>query len=98
MDARDLTTSLGRVSLATSGGGTRLCGGAPPEARAWACRGPCEGLKWVQDDVANITVGTTPGQEHRRVAVYGGMDRRRRSSSVASDCAHTGAVKGKSGA
>jgi hypothetical protein len=52
--------SLGRVSLAANGGAARFCDGPPPEARAQACWVPWEGLRWVQDDAANITLGTTP--------------------------------------
>jgi hypothetical protein len=53
---------------------------------------------WVWGDAANTIVGTTLAQEHRRVAVHGGLARRRCNSTPASDYADTGAGKGKSGA
>jgi hypothetical protein len=53
-----------------------------------------EGLRWVRGDATNTTVGVTPVQEHRRVAVRGGVTRWPHSSTLASDCAHTRAEGG----
>jgi hypothetical protein len=56
-----------------------------------------EGLGWVWGNMENTAVGTTPVQRHRRVAVHGEVAWQRRNSTLASDCAHTRAGKGKLG-
>jgi hypothetical protein len=91
MDARDPTTSLSRVSLAASGGVSRLRAVDPPEARVRARLGfwgAGKGLGGLGGDVANITMGTTLAQKHWMVAVHGRVARRQRSSTLASNCAH----------
>jgi hypothetical protein len=35
--------------------------------------GSWEGPRWLRGDIANASVGTTPAQKHRRVAVPGKM-------------------------